>query len=240
LKKSRVSTDKIFNHEIEYTGENKLQIGGASSSSAAGGAVSFGSAAEKLSASSSPSHVEKQLKSIYKDVMDLRKALEEIENPLRLRSGKDDASVMSKTKAGRIADLIEDVADAVNNLFDKKRIQTYANSDVEQLAEEIRGNLKAAVSNGFDSDLKQLSTEFGITFDFGLSAKKVIDFSYRDRNELVRQLTDDGSSVNDLFFKRKSKDDDGLVEKMLNALAISEEDLKDILGTSGLNVDTTA
>jgi hypothetical protein len=147
---------------------------------------------------------------------------------------------MSKTKAGKIADLFKDVADALNNLFDEKKIKASPDSDLEEFVSEIRSNLKSAVSEGFDSTSSTLQTDYGITFDFGVSARRIMDFTSLDQNELIRSLTTDGGPVNELFYGNKNRKNDGLLEKMLTALQTSESNLKDILGTSGVFVDTTA
>jgi hypothetical protein len=190
--------------------------------------------------SSEASKTEGQLNYIYREVVKLQKALESIEDSFSLRTDEDDNLVMSKTKAGKIADLFKDAADALNNLFDEKKVISSSNSDLEDFISEIRSDLESAVSEGFDSTNSTLQTDYGITFDFGVSARRIIDFTALDQNELIRRLTTDGGAVDELFYGNKNRDNDGLLEKMLKVLQTSESDLKDILGTSGVFVDTKA
>ncbi len=216
-----------------------MEIEGTSSASAATSNIHFGSYS-RATTSADASQTEDQLNYIYREVVKLRKALESIEDHFRLRSDKDDNLVMSKTKAGKIADLFKDAADALNNLFDEKKIKSSSNSDLEEFVSEIRSNLESAVSEGFDSTSSTLQTDYGITFDFGVSARRIVDFTSLDQNELIRKLTADGGPVTELFYAKKSRDSDGLLEKILKVLQTSEADLKDILGTSGVFVDTNA
>lgn len=216
-----------------------MQIEGTSSSSATASNVHFGSTSKSLSDTSEPS-TEDQLNYVYREVIKLRKALESIKENFRLRTGEDETLVMSKTKADKIGDLFKDAADALNNLFDEKKVISSSSSDLEEFVSEIRSNLESAVSEGFDSTNSTLQTDYGITFDFGVSARRIVDFTSLDRNELIRKLTTDGGPVDGLFYNNKNRDNDGLLEKMLKALQTSESDLKDILGTSGVFVDTKA
>ncbi|MBI5665248.1 MAG: hypothetical protein HZC49_09255 [Nitrospirae bacterium] len=216
-----------------------MEIEGTSSAGAATSNVHFGSSS-RATTSSDAAKTKDQLNSVYRDVVKLRKALESIGESFRLRTDEDDNLVMSKTKAGKIADLFKEASDALNNLFDEKKIKSSSDSDLEKFISEIRKNLKAAVSEGFDSTSSTLQTDYGITFDFGVSARRIVDFTSLDRNDLIRKLSTDGGPVEELFYSNKNRDNDGLFEKMLKAVQTSESDLKDILGTSGVFVDTTA
>ena len=219
-----------------------MQIEGTSSSSATTSTTSnirFGSISRSLSETST-TDTEDQLNYIYREAVKLRKALESVEDNFRLRPDEEQNSVMSKTKADKIADLFKDAADALNNLFDDKKIQSSSNSDLKEFVSSMRDTLEAAVSDAFDSDSSNLQTDYGITFDFSSSARQVIDFSSLDQNELIRKLTTDGSPVNELFYGRKTKDNDGLLETISKSLDYIEANLKDILGTSGVFVDTNA
>jgi regulator of replication initiation timing len=216
-----------------------LEIEGTNSASAATSNIHFGSPSQTTT-SGDVSQTEDQLNYIYREVVKLRKTLESIEEHFRLRTDKDDNLVMSKTKAAKIADLFKDAADALNHLFDKKKIKSSPNSDLEAFVSEIRSNLESAVSEGFDSTSSTLQTDYGISFDFGVSARRIVDFTPLDQNELIRRLTTDGGPVDELFYSNKNRDNDGLLEKMLKALKTSESDLKDILGTSGIFVNTKA
>lgn len=220
-----------------------MQIQGTSSAGATTGTatsnIHFGSVMQSLS-SASASNPEDQLNYIYREVVKLHKSLASIQDYFRLRTDGDKNMVMSKTKAGKIADLFKDVADALNNVFDKKKIKTSSNSDLETFVSEIRGNLQSAVEEAFDSTNTTLQTDYGITFNFSVSARRVFDLTSLNQNEFIRKLTTDGGPVEELFYGKKSRDNDGLIDKMLKSLESSEADLKDILGTSGVFIDTTA
>ncbi len=216
-----------------------MQIEGTSSSSATTSNMHFGSFSRSMS-SESASHTEDQLNYIYQEVVKLHKALESTKDYFRLRSDGDAHLVMSKTKAGKIAELFKDAAEALNRLFDDRKIQSSSNGDLETFVSKIRSDLKSAVSEAFDSTSSTLQTGYGITFDFSVSARRVVDFTSLDQNELIKKLTTDGGPMDELFYGKKSRDNDGLLEKMLKALDSAKADLKDILGTSGVFVDTRA
>ncbi|MBI4682109.1 MAG: hypothetical protein HY757_03290 [Nitrospirae bacterium] len=212
-----------------------MQVGGTSSSSAAGSNITFGSLSKPAS-SLSDADIKDQLKLIQAEVVRLKKALEEIHNPLKLQQGADEETVMSKVRAGRIADSIKELSDAFSKLFDDKKIK----SEEGSLIESYRSQLRAAVSGAFGSTSSNLSTDFGINFNFNTSLKNVLDFTSINRNELVRQLTTDGSTVNEFFFGKKYKDDDGFLEKILQTAESVEADIEELLGPKGIFVDTKA
>ncbi len=146
---------------------------------------------------------------------------------------------MTKVHAEIIADDIKEAAKAFSSLFSEKKITPAPDSPLSEFIANMRSDLQSAVSSAFDSESDVLKSGFGITFDFKNIIQNVFDFSSLDRNDLVRKLTSDGFSVNELFFGRKSKDDDGLLEKILNTLERTEDTVKDMLGTKGLLVDLT-
>ncbi|MEW6602538.1 MAG: hypothetical protein AB1499_16315 [Nitrospirota bacterium] len=215
-----------------------MQIEGTSASGVATSGIHFGSDS-RTATSTVVEQTEKQLNYIYREVLKFQKALDSIKDEFRLRSDREDNLVMSKTRAGRIADLFKDAADSLNNLFDDKKVDTSISSDIEDFVSELRDSLESAVSEAFDSTNSTIATDYGITFDFGVSARRVVDMTSLDRNDFIRQLTSDGETVNELFYGKKSSDKDGLLEKLSKALGITASDLKDILGTSGVFVNTT-
>ena len=144
---------------------------------------------------------------------------------------------MTKVRAEMIADKMRDAAEAFSSLFNDKKIKPEPDSSLSEFISNVRTDLQSAVSAAFDSESSDLNTKFGIKFDFNDTLQNVFDITRLDHNQLVRKLTTDGTPVNELFFGRKSKDDDGLVEKILNALDHTEKNLKDVVGTSGVFVD---
>lgn len=216
-----------------------MQIEGTSSSTATTSNIHFGPISRSLSDTSASSTAE-QLNNIYREVVKLHKALESIEDNFSLRTDGDQNLIMSKTKARKITDLFKDAADALNKLFDNRKIHSSSNKDLEEFVSNMRSNLKSAVAKGFNSTSTSLQTDYGITFDFGVSARRVIDFTSLDQNKLIRKLTTDGTAVNELFYARKIRDNDGLLEKILKSVGSVESDLRDILGTTGVFIDTKA
>jgi hypothetical protein len=151
-----------------------------------------------------------------------------------------DKTVMPGTRAKRISNSIEDFAKAFNAIFDDSKILAEEDSSLEEFLEEVRSDLKSAVQEGFGSTMTDVDSGFGIAFDFGAAANRVFDFSLLDKMDLVKKLSKEGSDVNELFFGLNRKDDDGLIEKILNSLETHEEFLKDVRGTTGVFVDVTA
>jgi hypothetical protein len=151
-----------------------------------------------------------------------------------------DKTIMPKARASRIAEAIEDFTSSFNLLFDENKIQAEEDSSLEDFIETLRGDLKKAIQGGFDSTMTDVDSGFGIAFDFGSTANRVFDFSLLDKMDFVKKLSEEGNEVNELFFGLNRKDDDGLIEKILNSLETHEDFLKDIRGTTGVFVNTSA
>jgi hypothetical protein len=151
-----------------------------------------------------------------------------------------DKTIMPKARASRIAEAIEDFTSSFNLLFDENKIQAEEDSSLEDFIETLRGDLKKAIQGGFDSTMTDVDSGFGIAFDFGSTANRVFDFSLLDKMDFVKKLSEEGNEVNELFFGLNRKDDDGLIEKILNSLETHEDFLKDIRGTTVVFVNTSA
>jgi hypothetical protein len=149
-------------------------------------------------------------------------------------------TAMSNTKVRSIADSIERAAEAFSNVFDEKKTGSSSDSDIEEFIDILRSDFKSVILAAFDSGSNTLDTDFGIKFDFSSAAARVFDFSSVEQNKLIDNLLKGGQSVNDLLFGKRSKQDDGLVEKMQDFLVSTEETLKDLLGTTGAFVDELA
>ena len=216
-----------------------MQISGSGSASSGGLQISFGSSSKRAAASSERT-LSNQVNYVYKEVVNLQKALESIHNPLRLKSQSTGISTMSKAKASGVADSIEKIAESLNAIYDDKKLQVEPDSDLEEFLTTLRTDLTAVFTSHFDTTSKELTTDFGINFDFRDTAKRVMEFSSLDRNTLIKKLTKDGGEVSDQLFAKRSKDDDGLVEKLLESLEVTEGVLEDLNGTSGVFVDLKA
>jgi hypothetical protein len=149
-------------------------------------------------------------------------------------------TVMPRTRATRIADAYEDFASAYNVIFDKNKFQAEKDSSLEDFLETLRSDLKSAVQGGFGSTMTDVDSGYGISYDFGATANRVFDFTLLDKMDFVKKLSKEGNDVNELFFGLDRNDDDGLIEKILNALETHEDFLKDIRGTTGVFVDVSA
>jgi len=151
-----------------------------------------------------------------------------------------DKNVMPGARATKIANAIEDFTKAFNAIFDDSKILAEEDSSLEEFLETLRSDLKSSVQEGFGSTMTEVDSGYGIAFDFTTSANRIFDFTLLDKMDLVKKLTKEGSDVNELFFGLNRKDDDGLIEKILNSLETHEKFLKDIRGTTGVFVDVSA
>jgi hypothetical protein len=149
-------------------------------------------------------------------------------------------TAMSNTKVRSITDSIKTAAEAFSNIFDEKKTGSSSDSDIEEFIDIIRSDFKSVILEAFESGSNTLITDFGIKFDFSSAADRVFDFSTVEQNTFINYLLKGDQSVNDLFFGKRSKQDDGLVEKMLDFLQSTEEALKELLGTTGTFVDKLA
>jgi hypothetical protein len=156
------------------------------------------------------------------------------------RKYSEDKEVMPKARAARIAESLEAFSRAFNALFDNRKIKAEEDTSLEEFLTTLREDLTEAVQAGFGSPLSTVETDYGIAFDFGETATRVFDFSGLDKLDFIKKLTEEGSDVNSLFYARSTKDDDGLIEKIINALDSHETFLKEIRGTSGAFVDVQA
>jgi len=222
-----------------------VQVSSSSESASAGLTISFGSATERMKSQTSEKELRGQLDYIFQEVVRIRESLEEIRNPLKLTksdayTSTEEKNIMPEARAARVAESIEDFAKAFNAIFDENKLVAEEDSSLEDFLETLRSDLKSAVQGGFGSTMTDVDSGYGIAFDFGTTANRIFDFSLLDKMDFVKKLSEEGSEVNELFFGLKRKDDDGLIEKILNALESHEDFLKDIKGTTGVFVDTKA
>lgn len=92
---------------------------------------------------------------------------------------------MSQRYAYQVADAVQDVAEALNALFEEPESGAVPDAFLMQL----RQGIQTAISESFDSEGSHFKTEFGVAFDFRDTARRVFDFSEYDRSRLVPALT---------------------------------------------------
>jgi hypothetical protein len=145
---------------------------------------------------------------------------------------------MSQRYAYQVADAVQDVAEALNALFEEPESGAVPDAFLMQL----RQGIQTAISESFHSEGSHFKTEFGVAFDFRDTARRVFDFSEYDRSRLVPALTHKRQvrEVGNLFFGTPSLETDGLVERLTAALEKAESDLEMTLGSAGLLLDAWA
>jgi hypothetical protein len=145
---------------------------------------------------------------------------------------------MSQRYAYQVSDAVQDVAEALNALFEAPESGAVPGAFLMQL----RQDLQTAISESFDSDGPQFKTKFGIEFDFRDTARHIIDFSEYDQSRLMSALTHKRQvlEIGNLFFGTPSLETDGLVERLRAALKQTESDLEIMLGSAGLLLDAWA
>jgi hypothetical protein len=145
---------------------------------------------------------------------------------------------MSERHAYQVADTVEDVAGALNALFEEPESGAAPDGFLVQLRQDIQ----TAISESFDSEGSHFKTKFGLAFDFRDTASRVFDFSEYDRSRLVPALTHKTQvrEVGNLFFGTPSLETEGLVERLTAALEQAESDLELTLGQAGSLLDAWA
>ncbi len=148
----------------------------------------------------------------------------------QLYAGKQGQTGVKRRVRQVVIDL-EEVEDRLNAVFEDIADQSLAKSDIKS----ARKTLQAGIESLFD-DTADLTTEFGIDFDFGES--EVLDFSYSDSQELTGAFRTANADV--LEFLVGDKDEDGkggLIGAMMAALSKMGDDLGALHGYSGLLLD---
>jgi hypothetical protein len=145
---------------------------------------------------------------------------------------------MSQRYAYQVAEVFQDVAEGMKALFEASESGGAHGTFLMQL----RQGIQTAISESFDSEGPQFKTKFGIEFDFRDTARRIFDFSERDRSRMLSALTHKRQllEIRDLFFGRTSQETDGLVERLSAALKQAESDLEVLLGSAGLFLDAWA
>ncbi len=143
---------------------------------------------------------------------------------------------LSTRDANDVADVVELISEILNEIFAPPQYRDHLGTTHVQ----IRSSLRKAVADAFGSEGQRLHTKFGVNFDWQAPVGRVFKFAGANRNLLVSALKRNPSTVNDLFHGSTSSSHDGLVDKLLTALATVVPHLDTRLGATGVHVDTRA
>ena len=165
-------------------------------------------------------------------------ALEITDGTYHPTQGSGGRKGMSERYAYQVADTVQDIAGAMNALFEEP--ESGAVPDVFLM--QLRQDIQTAISESFDSEGPHFKTKFGLEFDFRDTARRILDFSQYDRSRLMSTLTHKRQvrEIGNLFFGTPSLKTDGLVERLTAALEQAESDLEITLGQAGSLLDAWA
>jgi len=141
---------------------------------------------------------------------------------------------MPQWYAFQFAHAVQDVAEALNALFDEPESGVVLDAYLKQLRQKI----KTAIQKSFDSDESHFQTEFGIELDFRDTKKPIFDFSGEDLNRLASSLIHNQHvrEIRSLFFGKYNTKGDGLATKLTTALEHADSNLEMTLTDSYLEI----
>lgn len=139
---------------------------------------------------------------------------------------------MPQWYAFQFAHAVQDVAEALNNLFDEPE----SGDVLDEFLKQLRNNIETAIQKSFDSDQSHFETQFGIEFDFLDTKKPFFDFSDSDLNRLASSLIHNQHvrQIRSLFFGKYNQNGDGFATRLTEALKYAESDLEMTLEGRGL------
>jgi hypothetical protein len=128
--------------------------------------------------------------------------------------------------------LVHIIANSMNALFDD---DAFMSSPADML-EQLRDDMRTAISEFFDSEGPTFNTDFGINFDFEKTDKDVFTFSDADQRQLEAALTtsEGQDAVSNMFFGSESN---GLLTQLHAILSTAQSSLEEEVGMTGLFVD---
>ena len=131
--------------------------------------------------------------------------------------------------------LVHIMAKSMNALFDDSAFSSPPTAKTE----EIRNNVRSAISASFNSDGPQFKTDFGIHFNFQKTEKGVFNFSQADRRQFETALAnpEGESAVRNALL---GKEPGGLLQNLHAALTTGVPELASEVGTTGIFLDVTA
>ncbi|MHC4537964.1 MAG: flagellin hook IN motif-containing protein, partial [Planctomycetota bacterium] len=141
---------------------------------------------------------------------------------------------MPQWYAFQFAHAVQDVAEALNNLFKEPESGTVLDSFLKQLRQKI----ETAIQKSFYSDESRFETQFGVEFDFQDTKKPFFDFSEDDLNRLASSLIHNRNvrEIRSLFLGKYNLKGDGLATRLTEALKNADSDLEMTLTDVGLEM----
>jgi hypothetical protein len=142
---------------------------------------------------------------------------------------------MPQWYAFQFAHAVQDVAEALNALFDEPESGTGLDAFLKQL----RRKIETAIQKSFDSDESHFETQFGVKFDFRDTKKPIFDFSDEDLNRLASSLIHNSHirDIRSLFFGKYNLKGDGFATRLTETLKHADSDLEMTL--TDLNLEMT-
>ena len=118
-------------------------------------------------------------------------------------------TAFSRQQALRMARVMEDISDAMNELLADPDDPAHASGLLTGLREAIRERIEVAI----DSNGPRYRTHYGIQFDFHDSQRRVFTFQDADRSRFAATVQSNTKGVRDLLFGNGT-DGDGLIGKL--------------------------
>lgn len=142
------------------------------------------------------------------------------------------SGVVSGADAHMLGTMVNIIAESMNALFDDSAFRSSPTAMLEQVRNDIRG----AVSTAFGSKGPSFETDFGININFEKPSEGVFNFSQDDQAQLGNALTtpEGLTSVQNMFLGGESG---GLLGQMHSVMTAAESGLENEVGSTGLFLD---
>ena len=144
------------------------------------------------------------------------------DRPCRARS-----SGLTPQARDQVLTAVKQLADAVNQIFD-----TSVDAGQSSFLDDIRQQLKTAVTESFKSSQSNGAFDFGLQFDFSGSGKDVVRFERTEQKQLMSalQTTSGRAALRKLLFAGESQSD-GLAERLTTVAKSAERTVSIELGS---------
>lgn len=139
----------------------------------------------------------------------------------------------SRSRVAQIGDTYAKLVGELNALFDDKRLTDGTPSRLTRL----RGELRAAAADHFDSGKQQHRTSFGVELDFRSGDHRVALFGAAQRGRFEGELSSGSSKPLDVLFGRSGDSEDGLLDKFASVISAARKDLSADVGTTGVLIN---
>ena len=150
---------------------------------------------------------------------------------------------MPQWYAFQFAHEVQDVAEALNAVFEEQE----SGAGLDAFLKQLRQKIETAIQKSFGSEESHYETQFGVDFDFRDTKKPFFDFSEDNLNRLASALIHNRHvrEIRSLFNLKE----DGIVTRLTAALKgadsdlemmLTDLDLEMTLGGRGLLINTWA